>query len=236
MTDRLGEQATRVGALAEPVRRALYRYVVGRSEAVSREQAATGVNLPVHTAKFHLDRLTDAGLLQVEFRRLTGRSGPGAGRPAKLYRRSGEQVAVSLPERHYDLAGEVLAGAVDRASRSGLPVAEAVSAVAREAGARLAAEPDESPVPHVDVRPDTAAGELEAVGRVLARHGYEPRPLAEGLCLANCPFDRLAAGHTELVCGLNRDLVAGVLEGLRADRLRAVLAPQPGHCCVRVTG
>ena len=55
---------------------------------MGRDQAAQGVGVPTHTAKFHLDRLVDEGLLEVEFRRLSGRTGPGSGRPAKLYRRS----------------------------------------------------------------------------------------------------------------------------------------------------
>ena len=97
MTDRLSEQAASIGALAEPVRRALYVFVVAQHDAVSREQAAEGVDVPLHTAKFHIDKLVEEGLLDVEFRRLTGRTGPGAGRPSKLYRRSTRELSVSLP-------------------------------------------------------------------------------------------------------------------------------------------
>lgn len=107
--DPLAEQAAGVGALAEPVRLALYRYVVTQPEPVGREQAAGAVGVPLHSAKFHLDRLVAERLLEVEFRRLSGRTGPGAGRPSTLYRRSPRQLAVTLPPRHYDLAGEVLA-------------------------------------------------------------------------------------------------------------------------------
>ena len=78
---------------------------------MSREQAAEGSGCPAHTAKFHLDRLVDEGLLDVEFRRLTGKTGPGAGRPAKLYRRSGREIALSLPQRSYDLLSTILAQA-----------------------------------------------------------------------------------------------------------------------------
>ncbi len=119
-------QVTGVGALAEPARRSLYRYVVAQPRAVSRDQAATGVGLPRHTAKFHLDRLVADGLLDTEFRRLPGRRGPGAGRPTKFYRRADRQFAVSLPERSYELAGQVLAAAVERADRDGVPVRDAV--------------------------------------------------------------------------------------------------------------
>src|SRR5688500_4690982 len=121
--DSFAHRVTRLGALADPVRRALYRFVVSQHEAVSRDQAADGVEVPRHTAKHHLDRLVDEGLLVTEFRRLTGRTGPGAGRPAKLYLRADREVAVSLPHRRYDLAGHVLAGAVER-SLEGVPMQE----------------------------------------------------------------------------------------------------------------
>jgi predicted ArsR family transcriptional regulator len=210
--------------LAEPARRRLYEYVLGQPTSVSRERAAEAVGLPVHSVKFHLDKLVAAGLLEVEYRRLTGRSGPGAGRPAKLYRRSAREVALSVPPRRYDLAGEVLAEAVDRAVRQAVPVGETVRRVAHEAGHALAAEPDED-----------GGDDMTRTCRVLARHGYEPRIIDQELCLANCPFDRLASDHTELVCGLNLSLIDGVLHGLEVETLTARLAPQAGLCCVRVS-
>jgi predicted ArsR family transcriptional regulator len=125
-----------IGALAEPVRRALYEWVVGQAAPVSRDQAAAGAGVPRHTAKFHLDKLVADGLLETEFRRLTGRRGPGAGRPAKLYRRSPREVAVTLPPRRYELAAQIMAAALDR---GGAPEALAAAAadVGRRAGATL---------------------------------------------------------------------------------------------------
>jgi predicted ArsR family transcriptional regulator len=224
--DDLGEQLAGVGVLAEPARRTLYEYVLGEQSPVSREQAAAAVGIPAHSVKFHLDKLVAAGLLEVEYRRLTGRTGPGAGRPAKLYRRSAREVALSVPPRRYDLVGEVLAEAVDRAVREAVPVDEAVRRVAGEVGRELAAEPDDSEAP--------PTGDLGRTARVLGRHGYEPRVVEAELCLANCPFDRLASDHTALVCGLNLALVDGVLDGLTVRGLRARLAPEPGWCCVKV--
>ena len=81
-----------IGALAEPTRLALTRYVAGSPPPVSREQAAAAVDLPLHPVEFHLDRLVEEGPLEVQYRRLTGRTGPGAGRPSKLYRRAQRQV------------------------------------------------------------------------------------------------------------------------------------------------
>ena len=93
-----------IAILAEPVRRSLYRFVIGKSEPVSREEAAIGTDVARHTAKFHLDKLVDDGLLDVEFRRPPGRGGPGAGRPSSCIgvprarcRSASPNVAMSLP-------------------------------------------------------------------------------------------------------------------------------------------
>ncbi len=104
---------------------------------VSRDQASDGVGVARHTAKFHLDKLVDEGLLTTEFRRLTGRSGPGAGRPTKLYSRSAQEVAVSVPERHYALAGQLMARAIDDAARNGTDVVTALRDAAAQHGRSL---------------------------------------------------------------------------------------------------
>lgn len=209
-----------IAALAEPVRRRLYDYVVAQTDAVGREQAAEAVDVPAHTAKFHLDRLVEEGLLQTEFRRLSGRQGPGAGRPSKLYRRADREFVVSLPERRYDLVGHILASAFASASE-GMPLAEALELTASGEGVRLADE----------VQVEDTVG-LSRLGAVLATQGYEPRVEDDVLVLANCPFDALAKEHTELVCGLNRSFVQGVADGLGCD-VEACLEPEDGMCCVK---
>ena len=156
----LGERATSVGALADPTRRALYEYVVSRPDAVGREEAATALDLPPHTANFHLDRLVEAGLLDSEFRRLTGRTGPGAGRPSKLYRRAERQWSVSLPDRHYDLVGAILASGIERARDGRAALDEAIDAAAAETGRSVGAA--------------AAPGDLGTFTGVLAGQGTSP--------------------------------------------------------------
>lgn len=222
MPDELQPGIAGIGALVEPARRALYQYVAAQAEPVGREQAAGAVGIPVHSAKFHLDRLVDEGLLEVEFRRLTGRTGPGAGRPAKLYRRSATEFSVSLPERRYDLAGQILASAVDRSVREGLPVSAVVRDVAVERGRELG------------VRSPCDKAEQERTAEALSAQGFEPRVFDAEIVLANCPFDALAREHTELVCGMNEAFVEGVLAGLGCAGLEACLDPEPELCCVRI--
>jgi predicted ArsR family transcriptional regulator len=178
--DDFAAQVSGVGALAEPARRALYLYVVAQPEPVSRDQAAAGAGLPRHTAKFHLDKLVADGLLDTEYRRLSGRRGPGAGRPTKLYRRSSRQVAITLPPRHYDLAGQILARAVEDAARDGVPVLQAVQRAAAETGHRLGAAQRPRDERSATVLDDAAA--LEAVAAVLAAHGMNHASRATGWC------------------------------------------------------
>ena len=215
-------QVGRVGALAEPARRDLYLYVVGRPEPVSRDQAAADVGVARHTAKFHLDKLVAEGLLSTEFRRLSGRTGPGAGRPTKLYRRAERQIAVTLPERHYDLAGQILASAIEEAARSGIPVVEAVQMAAAATGRRIGSGCG------------TPVRSLDDVVRVLSGNGYEPRIEDAAVVLANCPFHALARDHTALVCGMNLHLLGALLDVLGGTEVHARLEPAPQRCCVVV--
>lgn len=110
------QQIDTVAALAEPLRRRLYEYVVAQPQEVSRDQAAAGVGVDRAVAAFHLDRLVREGLLEASYRRLGSRTGPGAGRPSKLYRRGPAQVTVSLPQREYELAARLLLRAVANAT------------------------------------------------------------------------------------------------------------------------
>jgi predicted ArsR family transcriptional regulator len=226
MSEDFGAQVERIAALGEPVRRELYRYVLSQDGPVGREQAAAGAGVAHHVAKFHLDKLVADGLLEVEYARPPGRTGPGAGRPAKLYRRSARDIAVSLPERHYDLAGRVMAAAITATAHDGIPLAGALRAAAETAGRDLGAETSGAAAEPAD--------RIAAASNVLARNGYEPRATADGLTLANCPFHSLAQAYPDLICGLNVHLVGGLLDALGAADLCARLGPAPGRCCVTV--
>jgi len=227
--DDFDAQVAGVAALGEPVRRALYRYVVAQPGLVSRDQAAEGTGVPRHVAKFHLDKLAADGLLEVEFRRPPERRGPGAGRPTKLYRRSSKELRVSLPERRYELVGQVMARAIVEAEQSDVPIAVALHQTAKGTGRALGEQARRRAGSGAD-----QAALLAAARGMLAEHGYEPRADPDGLTLANCPFHALAQDHTDLVCGMNLDLVDGLLAGLGPANLEARLDPAPGRCCVTV--
>lgn len=195
--------------------------VVAQPDAVGRDEAATALDLATHKAKFHLDRLVDDGLLSTEFRRLSGRTGPGAGRPSKLYRRAETAFDVSLPPRRYDLVGAILAAGVERTA-AGENLDAALADTARAEGLALGSGAA------------TGTADLHRVAEVLASQGYEPRVDDAAVVLANCPFDDLAQRHTNLVCGLNVAFVQGVTDGVGCPGARALLEPDAGRCCVTV--
>ncbi|WP_432479772.1 helix-turn-helix transcriptional regulator [Nocardioides sp. GXQ0305] len=217
----LSQRAAGVGALADATRRDLYEYVASQAGPVGREEAARALGLPRHTASFHLDRLVEVGLLATEYRRLTGRTGPGAGRPSKLYRRADQEWTVSLPDRRYDLVGGILARGVETARAGGSTIDEAVEGAATEAGVA------------VGRRARRRRDALVRLADALADHGFEPRVDGETVVLANCPFDALAREHTALVCGLNQHFVQGVADGAGCAGVTAHLEPEPGLCCVK---
>lgn len=209
------QHVSAIAALDDPIRRSLLELVSRSASPVSRDAAAEAAGVTRRVAAGHLDRLVEEGLLAVTFRRLTGRTGPGAGRPSKLYQRAVTEVAVTVPPRHYDLVADLLADAVEESDRTGASASQTLARTAREAGRRLG----------VDHR---------SLDAVLEDGGFEPRADgAGGVVLGNCPFHRLAQRHTQLVCGLNLELLRGAAEGSGDQPERALLDPAPGRCCVR---
>ena len=213
-----------IGLLSDPLRRELYLYVCAQPEAVGRDEAADALGIAHHKAKFHLDKLEDEGLLETQFARLTGRTGPGAGRPSKLYRRAADEFAVSLPGREYELAGTLMADAIATSTATGQPAIEALNQAAAEHGrswGRVAAEPRDG-----HQRP------LDIACTALAEHGYEPRTEGKQVVLANCPFHSLASAHTAMVCGMNLALIDALADEVDGAQIRCSLDPAEGRCCV----
>ncbi|MEO6792486.1 MAG: helix-turn-helix domain-containing protein [Mycobacterium sp.] len=200
-----------LSSLDDPVRQRLYQYVASCDDPVARDDAATAAGISRTLAAYHLDKLAEAGILSVSYARPAGRSGPGAGRPAKRYERTRGELAVSVPPRNYGLLADLLVTAMV-ADNAGT-VRSAVWAAARRAGRAGASE----------------HGIMEA----LRGYGYEPAVTDDGdVELRNCPFDRLARQHTETVCGLNLQLIQGMLEGIGEPPHRAALTPCERRCCV----
>lgn len=213
-----GTDLSAIGLLDEPVRRRLYEWVASQLEPVGREQAAKAAGVQRALATFHLDKLVAAGLLESGYRRLSGKVGPGAGRPARIYWRSDRDFSVTVPERRYQRAAKLFASALERLGDGTPP--PALTEAARDLGEELG----------------TTAGRGAArtrLMRALQQGGYEPLADSYGtIRLRNCPFDALAEAHRPLVCGTNLALAEGLSKGAGVTELRPILDPQPGLCCV----
>ena len=208
-------------SLGDPVRRQLYEAVVAEGRPISRNELAVSTGVARPLVAYHLDRLVKDGLLAVRFERQTGKTGPGAGRPAKLYFRPRPPVQLTLPPRDYELAARVLVEAVAR--RPDEEMSQVLDELAQEMGGRAAREEREA-------RDDSAA---DALKRLLLERGYEPQQdAAGGTWLRNCVFDELADQQRQLVCGMNLSLLKGMLKALPEAGMEARLQPAAGRCCV----
>lgn len=202
-----------LSALDDPVRQRLYQYIASCDEPVAREDAAAAAGISRTLAAYHLDKLAEAGILSVSYARPAGRSGPGAGRPAKRYARTRDELSVSVPPRNYRLLADLLVAAM--AGDDTGAVRSAISAAARRTGRDVPAQ--------------------RGIVSTLEEFGYEPVVNAAGdIELRNCPFEQLARQYTEAVCGLNLDLIQGMLEGAGESPQRAALTPCERRCCVTV--
>ncbi|MGH9304144.1 MAG: helix-turn-helix transcriptional regulator [Acidimicrobiales bacterium] len=219
------DRLTVLAALSEPMRRRAYALVASSPGGVSRDGAAEALGVSRSVAAFHLDKLSEVGLVVVDYRRPEGRTGPGAGRPAKWYKRAPGEIAVSVPERRYDFAASLLARALTAVAETSRPIREVLREVATARGHEIGAGlPKEVSV----------EARAERLLEVLAELGYEPSMAGRRITLSNCPFHVLAEEHRELVCGMNEALLGGIAEGAGLARGAARLDPAPGCCCVVV--
>jgi predicted ArsR family transcriptional regulator len=212
--------------LAEPTRRLIYGVVRRARRPLTRDEVAAESGINRRLSSFHLDRLCDAGLLAADYARPAGKAGgPGAGRPAKRYAANDIELDLSVPPRDYEVAARLLAQAIATAPTDAM---SASREVARAEGQRVG----------VLRRPPgraTAKRQRAAVVDALTDLGYEPAPEnPDRVRLRNCPFRAVADVAPELVCGMNCELVGGLIEGLGLDSARVALDPAPPSCCLTV--
>lgn len=225
-SDSLATQIASVSTLDDPVRAEIFVHVARAGESVTRDQAAKALGVTRRTAAFHLDKLAEAGLVDVSFKRVTRRTGPGAGRSSKLYRRSDRRFDVSIPARNYELMARLLASAVQRteAIAPALLIEPQARAFGNSKGAAARNQ----------------VGSRSSRKRLLAilideltRLGFEPFATRNGtLRLRNCPYHDMARENANFVCSVNLALMQGIVEGLDLVGVSPALEPKDGMCCV----
>lgn len=221
------ERVEALSALREPIRRRLYWYVAQRTAAVGRDEAAEALGVSRSMAAFHLDKLVQLGLLRAEFRRLSGRTGRGAGRPSKLYRRSRRRFGVNVPERDHELLARWISETLSEAGGSST-ADEAAHQYGRSLGAR---------VRHRISSRATPQRLAQCVEDVVKEVGFEPvRSGSREVWARNCPFDPLSRQYPDVVCNAALAMVRGVIEGVGAEVVSVDRVERADRCCVVLSG
>lgn len=213
-------------ALGDPTRRAIFIAVRESGDPMTSSDVAELFGIHANVARHHLDKLATDGYLRVTHRRKTGRSGPGAGRPAKCYEATSKEIDLHFPSRRADVLIELLLRVIARSDVANLPkVAEQIG---REYGREIAAEigsPGERGY-------DEA---VKAVAEAMTGVGFHMSPDLDGhrLLTSFCPFGNAATGHPDVVCSLDRGMVSGLFERL-SQGCEPILHPAPadGDACV----
>jgi predicted ArsR family transcriptional regulator len=217
-----------VATLDDPGRRSIYAVVAGAERPLTRAHVAHAVGMSRKLAAFHLDKLVKVGLLVA--RTDSARASGTRGRRPKIYERSPNDVAVSLPPRRLADLAEMLVDAIGTSRPKETPRTAALR-VAEQRGSELGAETRRQ------VRGGRIGAEraLTLSASILRERGFEPaREAPTTLRLRNCPYRPVAAEAPEVVCAVNHRFLAGFLAGLGADKVQAALAPRDGHCCVEL--
>lgn len=236
--DMTGDPVIRaIAVLDDETRLGMYTFIRAAGRPVTRDEAATAVGISRKLAAFHLDKLVDAGLLQADYRPVTRIR--KVGRTPKVYQPVEVDIRVSIPPRRPDLLADILLDAVlasnsdddkDRGAGDG-QARDAALRAARQHGHRIgAAEREQARLGRLG-----AERALTVTAAVLDRHGFEPaRRSSTCLRLSTCPFHPLASRAPDIVCGINHAFLAGLLDGLNAATVEAVLDPHADECCVEL--
>jgi predicted ArsR family transcriptional regulator len=227
--DAVADPAIRaVAALEDTLRRGMYAFIRQARRPVTRDEAAASVGISRKLAAFHLDKLVDAGVLRARYESVgTDRR---VGRTPKVYEPTGVDIRISIPRRQHEVLADILLDAV-LTEGADERAAEAAVRVAHDRGTAMgSAERDQT-------RPGRLGTEraLTLATDLLHRNGFEPaREAPTRVRLRDCPFHPLAAEAPDLVCGINHAFLSGVLTGLGARTVEAVLDPRAGECCVEL--
>jgi len=195
--------------IGDPELRETLLVVRGRPQAVSIRDVAAATGAHHNVARRRLERLAAAGLLTTSFERPPGRSGPGAGRPAKVYAPAPETSSIEFPERRYPELVGLLVDAVPR---------RRVPEVGERFGAALAVAAGVEPAD------DVRAG-LEGLCDAIGAIGFQARlaEVADGraeIVTPTCPLRPLVVANPAVAGvdhGVWRGLVAAAIEGVDVD-------------------
>lgn len=202
-------------AAGDPELREALVFARGQARAVTADELAKAQGVHRNVARSRLERLVEAGLLTAAFERRTGRSGPGAGRPAKTYAVAPELEAIQFPDRRYEALLAMLMDALPERGRE-----ERLREIGVHFAGRLARDAHLRPA-------KTLQAGIEAVCKAMRGLGYQASVVEvseHGAVIATptCPLRPLVREHpeaAEIDRGMWAGLVARALAGTRVERV-----------------
>lgn len=107
----------RLAGVGDPELRAAFAYALAEAHPVTADDLAGAHGLHRNVARSRLERLAETGLLSRGYERRTGRSGPGAGRPAKTYSVAPHLRSIEFPQRHFEKIVALLVDTLPKRTR-----------------------------------------------------------------------------------------------------------------------
>lgn len=191
-------------ALGDPTRRAIYIAVRETPDPLTSSAISVLFDIHPNVARHHLDILSSEGYIRESAIRPKG---TGAGRPAKAYEATNKEVTVHFAPRRFEMLTEMLFQVLAEVAPEN--VSEIAEKVGRAYGENLAAEIGGPEDPGYDEA-------IKAVASAMTGLGFSMDPDIEGqrLLTSHCPFGETAVEHPEVICSLDRGIVAGLFGAL----------------------
>ncbi len=205
----------RLDAVADPELRETLLFARGRAAPFTADDAAAALAVHRNVARSRLDRLAGAGLLEISFARRSGRGGPGAGRPAKVYRVAPETSMIEFPPRRLP---ELVARLLDELPARGR--AAALRRVGADFGRALADEARLKPAASVATGIERVCAAVRSLGFQASLERVDGDTAV--IATPTCPLRPLVVERAE-AAEIDRGMWAGLVEravrGVRAERV-----------------
>jgi predicted ArsR family transcriptional regulator len=212
-------------SFGDSTRRKIYLYL---RENPGTTAAGLALHCDVHAnvVRHHLERLSEAGYVTFDNVHKTT-----VGRPAKGYRVLDTGLALDGSMRRDALLVALLEMALERLGP------EASETMAHDVGVKYGRTLGAAVAPMESTRSVKTA--MASIAGLLTAHGFAARAeesaTGQSVVSENCPFGS-AATHHPVLCAVDRGLIAGMLEGLGAERTLVTLTSRArGDDTCRVT-
>jgi predicted ArsR family transcriptional regulator len=204
---------SRLDAVGDSKLREALLYVRGSASPVTADDAAAELGVHRSVARGRLERLVRAGVVATSFARRSGRTGPGAGRPAKLYSPAPESDALEFPPRQLPALVARLLEELPSEGRE-----EALRDAGEDFGRHLAREAGLGPSESVSEGIDNVCAAVRSLGFQAALDRIEGDTAT--INTPTCPLRPLVAERLEAAL-IDRGMWAGLVEsgvaGVRAE-------------------